>query len=260
MGDCIQIEHSDGVTTLTLSRPDAANSISLDVARDLRDAVKTLSDSATRCVLITGVGKTFCTGGDVKEFSAQGDRITAHLTETAEALHEAVLQLTRLNAPVIAAVNGVAAGAGMSLACSCDLVLAAESARFTMAYTRIGLSPDGSATWFIPRLIGQRRALELAITNRVLSAAEALDWGLVTRVLTDESLRAEADALAHELAAGPTAAYAAARRLMHECWVTDLETQLQLETESIARLGASADGREGMRAFVEKRAPKFQGR
>ena len=260
MGDYIQIEHSDGVTTLTLSRPDAANSISLAVARELRDAVKALGDSPVRCVLITGVGKTFCTGGDVKEFSAQGDQITAHLTETADALHDAVLRLTQLNAPVIAAVNGVAAGAGMSLACSCDLVMAAESARFTMAYTRIGLSPDGSGTWFIPRLVGQRRALELAITNRVLSAAEALDWGLVTRVVPDESLRAEADALAHELASGPTGAFAAARQLMNEGWFNPLQAQLNRETETIAGLGAQYDGQEGMRAFVEKRAPKFEGR
>jgi 2-(1,2-epoxy-1,2-dihydrophenyl)acetyl-CoA isomerase len=260
MSELIQVDLSDSVATLTLNRPNAANSISLVGARELLDAVKALNHTAVRCVLITGVGKTFCTGGDVKEFSAQGDRITAHLTATADALHAAVEGLTQLNAPVLAAVNGVAAGAGFSLACACDLVLAAESARFTMAYTRIGLSPDGSGTWFIPRLIGQRRALELAITNRVLSAAEALDWGLITRVVPDESLRAEADALARELAAGPTQAYAAARQLINEGWLRELGVQLQRETETIATLGASRDGQEGMRAFVEKRAPRFQGR
>ncbi len=260
MGTFVQMEHSNGVAAVTLNRPEAANSISLDVARELHDAVNELRDASVRAVLITGVGKVFCTGGDLKEFSAQGDHITTHLEETAGALHAAVLTLNQLNAPVVAAVNGVAAGAGMSLACACDLVLAAESARFTMAYTRVGLSPDGSGTWFIPRLIGQRRSLELAITNRVLTANEALEWGLITRVVPDDALRLEADALARELAGGPTLAFASARQLMSHSWSRSLAEQLDYETEAIARLGAQHDGQEGMRAFLEKRPARFEGK
>ncbi|HEX3247263.1 MAG TPA: enoyl-CoA hydratase-related protein [Chloroflexota bacterium] len=259
MGDPVELSWDDTVATIKLNRPDAANSLSLQVAQDLLEAVRECSAGPARAVLITGVGKVFCTGGDLKEFSAQGERIADHLQRTADAMHAAILSLVQLNAPIIAAVNGVAAGAGMSLACACDLALAAQSARFTMAYTRVGLSPDGSGTWFIPRLIGHRRALELAITNRTLTAAEALDWGLVTRVLADDALATEANSIAHQLADGPTLAYAAARQLMHQGWTNPLSKQLDLETQSIARLGASDDAQEGMHAFIEKRPAKFTG-
>jgi 2-(1,2-epoxy-1,2-dihydrophenyl)acetyl-CoA isomerase len=259
LGQYVHVTTADGVATIVLNRPDAANSISLAVAQELLEATRECEDGPARAVLLTGVGKTFCTGGDLREFSAQGERVASHLGKTADALHSAVLTLVQLNAPVIAAVNGVAAGAGMSLACACDLVLAAESARFTMAYTRVGLSPDGSGTWFIPRLIGHRRALELAITNRTLTAAEALDWGLITRVVPDDTLIEAASSLAHDLANGPTLAYAAARQLMHESWMHPLGKQLDNEADTIQLMGSNADGQEGMRAFIEKRQATFTG-
>jgi 2-(1,2-epoxy-1,2-dihydrophenyl)acetyl-CoA isomerase len=164
------------------------------------------------------------------------------------------------NAPVIAAVNGTAAGAGLSMVCSCDLVLAAESAKFTMAYTRIGLTPDGSSTYFLPRIVGLKRALELTLTNRLFSAQEAQEWGIVTKVVPDANLQAEADALAAQLASSATGALGAAKRLLHSGWNETLETQMELETQTIAARAHSADGREGIAAFLEKRAAKFTGK
>jgi 2-(1,2-epoxy-1,2-dihydrophenyl)acetyl-CoA isomerase len=168
-------------------------------------------------------------------------------------------RLARANAPLITAVNGAAAGAGMSLAIAGDLVLAAESARFTMAYTRAGLTPDGSSTYFLPRIVGLKRALELTLTNRVLSAQEALEWGIVTRVVANDDLLREASDLAQELADGPTLALGAAKRLLHASLDDRLETQMELETRAIADMSLTADGREGIAAFHEKRAPGFRG-
>lgn len=168
--------------------------------------------------------------------------------------HAAVSRLTRMDPPVIAAVNGTAAGAGMSLACACDLVLAAESARFTMAYTKVGLTPDGSSTYFLSRLVGLRRALELALTNRVLSAQEAFDWGIVSRVVADGELMAQADALAADLASG-AAALGASKRLLYGGWTETLETQLEHESQTISDISRTKDGKEGIATFLEKRAP-----
>jgi 2-(1,2-epoxy-1,2-dihydrophenyl)acetyl-CoA isomerase len=146
----------------------------------------------------------------------------------------------------------------MSLAIACDLVMAAESARFTLAYTRIGLTPDGSSSYFLPRLVGQRRALELILTNRMLTAHEALEWGIVTRVVPDAELTAEAEALARQLAAGPTRAFGASKRLLQLGWTESLETQMAHETRSISEAARGPEGQEGMRAFLEKREPKFE--
>jgi 2-(1,2-epoxy-1,2-dihydrophenyl)acetyl-CoA isomerase len=156
-------------------------------------------------------------------------------------------------------VNGVAAGAGLSLAACCDLAVAAETATFTSAYTRIGLAPDGSSTYFLSRLLGPRRAMELYLTNRVLTAAEALDWGLVNRVVPAGSLLAEADKLARQLAEGPTGAFASVKALLQSAGNESLETQMELESRAIAAAGASADGQEGIRAFMAKRPPRFTG-
>jgi 2-(1,2-epoxy-1,2-dihydrophenyl)acetyl-CoA isomerase len=160
---------------------------------------------------------------------------------------------------VIAAVNGSAGGAGMSLCLFADLVLAAESAKFTLAYTRAGLSPDGGSTYFLPRIIGVRRALELALTNRVLTAKEALDWGIVTRVVPDAELQAEAQTLAKQLAAGATRAFGAAKRLLHHSSSESLETQMELEAQAIADQARTRDAREGIAAFIAKRPASFRG-
>jgi len=165
----------------------------------------------------------------------------------------------RLDAPLVVAVNGSAGGAGMSLCLFADLVLAAESAKFTLAYTRVGLSPDGGSTYFLPRIIGVRRALELALTNRVLTAREAQDWGIVTKVVPDSELLAEAQALAVQLANGATRALGTARRLIHHSFAESLETQMELEAQAIADQARTQDAREGIAAFIAKRKPMFTG-
>jgi 2-(1,2-epoxy-1,2-dihydrophenyl)acetyl-CoA isomerase len=253
----ILFEVQGGVARIVLNRPKAANSINLDLARELvRAATRCDEDPAVRAVAITGTGNTFCVGGDLKSFAAQGERLPHHLREVTTHLHAAVSRLARMDAPVIAAVNGTAA-AGMSLACACDLVLAAESARFTMAYTRVGLTPDGSSSYFLPRLVGLRRAMELTLTNRVLSAREALDWGIVSQVIADGELEAQVDALASDLASGATEAFGASKRLLHGGWSETLETQLEQEGRTISNASRTTDGREGIAAFLEKRAPRF---
>ncbi|MDX1605775.1 MAG: enoyl-CoA hydratase-related protein [Candidatus Competibacterales bacterium] len=254
-------EIEEGVARITLDRPEAANAVNLTVARELLDAaLRCQREPAVRAVLLTGQGRLFCAGGDLRDFAAAGDGVGALLEEITTYLHAAVARFVRLDAPLVVAVNGTAGGGGMSLVMAADLVLAAESARFTMAYTAAGLTPDAGTSFFLPRLVGWRRAQELIFTNRRLSAAEALDWGLVTRVVPDEQLADEALAQARCLAAGPSAAYGAAKRLLARSAGNSLEAQLELEARAIATAAASADGREGVRAFLDKRSPRFSGR
>src|SRR5947209_2792740 len=253
-------EVKDHVARITLNRPDAANALDMEMARDLMHvSIRASEDPAVRAVILTGAGKMFSGGGDLKSFAAQGDALPGHLKEVALYLHAAISRFVRMDAPVIAAVNGTAGGGGMSLCLFADLVLAAESAKFAMAYTRAGLSPDGGSTYFLPRIIGLRRALELAIRNRVLTAREAYEWGLVTRVLADGALAAEAEALAQDLARGATQAYGAAKRLLHHSFAESLETQMELEAQSIAAQARGRDAREGIAAFIAKRPPNFTG-
>jgi len=254
------VERRGGVVHLTLNRPDAANGITLRMGEELLVAATALADDpAVRAVLLTGAGARFCGGGDVKGFATLGDGLGHHIREITVPLHAAISQLVRLDAPVICAVQGSAAGAGMGFVAAADLVVAAESAKFVMAYTGIGLTPDGGTSFFLPRLVGVKRALELAITNRVLSAAEALDWGIVTQVVPDDELTATAEALAQRIAAGPTLAYGGVKRLMHGSLEHTLDQHLACESEEMARAGRSADGGEGVAAFVDKRAADFRG-
>ena len=260
--ETLTIDRADGVATLTLNRPEAFNALDLTLGRDLFHAVLEVDDDdAVRAVVVTGAGKAFCAGGDVKGFADNLDHIGALIKELTTYLHGAVSRLTRSEKPVLMAINGVAAGGGMSLALSGDLVLAAESARFTMAYARIAATPDGSSTYFLPRLIGIRRALELYYTNRVLSAREAQEWGLVSRVVPDAELPSAAHALARELAQGPTRAFGSAKRLFHQSTWESLETQMELEAQAIAASGRTDDFRAGVTAFATKQpAPVFRGR
>lgn len=259
--EALELEVRESVAHLTLARPEAGNAINLGMARDLmRAALRCDEDPNVGAVVLAGEGRMFCAGGDLKDFTARGEGLPRHLKEVTTYLHAAISRLARMDAPVVAAVRGAAAGGGFSLAVSCDLVLAAESARFTMGYSKIGLTPDGSSTYFLPRLVGFRRAMELTLTGRVLSAREALEWGLVTRVVPDEDLAAEAAALAAELAEGPTGALGASKRLLHAGWSESLETQMEAETRAIAEMGGTADAREGISAFVEKRKPSFTDR
>jgi 2-(1,2-epoxy-1,2-dihydrophenyl)acetyl-CoA isomerase len=255
------LERHGGVATVTLNRPDTFNALSLALGRDIFHATLELDDDpAVRCIVVTGRGKAFCAGGDVKDFVDQLPRIGAHIKELTTYLHGAVSRLARTAKPVIMAVNGVAAGGGLSFALAGDIVVAAESARFTMAYSKIAATPDGSSSYFLPRLVGLRRAMELYLTNRVLSAREALEWGLVTRVVPDAELPAAVSALADELAAGPTLAIGGAKRLFHQSTWESLETQMELEAQAIADSGRTEDFREGVTAFAAKRTPTFRGR
>ena len=255
--ETIDLAVRDGVAHLTLDRPDAANGINLQLARDLMDAVLAISaDPAARVVLLTGAGARFCGGGDLKSFAGRDD-LPVHLREILGPLHTAIAELVRGDVPVVAAVQGSAAGAGLGLVGASDLVLAGESTKFVMAYTGVGLTPDGSSSWFLPRLVGLRRAVELTFTNRVLSAAEAQDWGLITTVVPDDELTAEAEALATRLAAGAPRALAAAKRLLHTSLESTLESHLAREAESISAASGSPEGQEGIAAFNEKRPPVF---
>jgi 2-(1,2-epoxy-1,2-dihydrophenyl)acetyl-CoA isomerase len=257
--ETIRYTVEDGLARLTLDRPDAGNAVDLDLARDLMYATTAASeDRSVRAVLLTGSGRNFCVGGDLKAFSSHTGDLGLHLKEVTTYLHAAVSRLVRLEVPVVAAVQGSAAGAGMSLACASDLLLMGASARLVLAYTRIGLSPDGSATWSLPRLVGLRRSLDLALTNRPLSADEAVLWGLASRVVADEDLAGEAEAFALELAAGATSALGDAKRLLRESLANPLETQMELETIALAA-NANRDGPEGIAAFLEKRRPQFGG-
>jgi len=256
----VLFEVRDHVAHVTLNRPQAGNALDVAMAKDLAAAaLECERDRDARVVLLRGSGDRFCVGGDVKAFAAQTD-LPRYLREVTAHLHLAVSRFARLDAPVIAAVQGAAAGGGFSLAISCDLVLAAESATFLMAYSKIAMAPDGSSTYFLPRLVGFKRAVELALTNRVLSAREACEWGLVTEVVPPEKLGARAEELARSLAQGPTGAFGSAKRLLHSGWNQSLETQMELESRAIAEAGGTADGKEGITAFVEKRKAKFAGR
>jgi 2-(1,2-epoxy-1,2-dihydrophenyl)acetyl-CoA isomerase len=256
--DTVLLDVRDGIAHLTLNRPDAANGINADLARDLLAATSKISlDRNVRVVLLSGKGARFCGGGDVKGFSVAGDELPSLIRSLIPSLHTAISLLVRGDAPVVAAVHGSAAGAGLGLVGAADLVVAAESTKFVMAYTGVGLTPDGSSSWFVPRLVGVRRALELTLTNRVLSAAEALEWGLVTTVVPDDEVHRSAEELAARLARGPRHALAAAKRLVHTSLEETLETHLAREAEAIVAASTDAESREGISAFVDKRLPQF---
>ena len=231
------------------------------MGKELLDAsIRCDEDPNIRAVLLTGNGSMFSAGGDLKSFAAMGDRVGSGLKELTTYFHATISRFARMDPPVVVAVNGTAAGAGMSLAAAGDITLAAESATFTMAYTAAALSPDGSSSYFLPRLIGLRRARELTLTNRRLSAAEAVDWGLINRAVADAELLKEAETLAKRLANGPTLAFGASKRLLTDSYSHTLESQMELEARAIADMTRTQDGREGIDAFTTKRKPTYRGR
>jgi 2-(1,2-epoxy-1,2-dihydrophenyl)acetyl-CoA isomerase len=257
----LTLERAAGVATLTLNRPDAYNALNLPLGRELFDAALELDeDPEVRCVVVTGSGRAFCAGGDVKDFVDNLGRIGVHIKELTTYLHGAISRLARSDKPVIMAVNGIAAGGGFSLALSGDLVVATESAKFTMAYSKIAASPDGSSSYFLPRLIGLRRAMELYFTNRVLTAHEAVEWGMITRAVPDVEFKGAVATLARELAQGPSRSFGIAKRLLHQSTWESLETQMELEAQGIAACGHTEDFRAGVTAFAQKSTPTFRGR
>lgn len=248
-----------GVATLTLARPDTGNAIDPVLARELREAAEGLAArDDVRAVLLRAEGKLFCVGGDVGFFAGAPDRHAA-LHALAGDLHDGLRALLALDVPVVAAVQGAAAGAGMSLACAADVVIAGPAASFTVAYTAVGLSPDGGQSWTLPRLVGARRAADMMLRNTRVKADEALRIGLVTEVVGADELDDRAAAVARELAAGPTGALAATRRLLRSSDATTLDEQLDAERESIATRGATAEAGEGIAAFLERRPADFPG-
>ena len=260
--ETLKFEIKDSIATISLNRPDAANSLNITMGDELHEvATRCASGSDIRAVILTGEGKMFCAGGDVLGFHGQGDNMENHMRALTTTLHAAISRFYRMDAPLIIAVNGTAAGAGMSLSLTGDYVMAADNAKFTMAYTRIGVSPDGSGTYFLPRLVGIRKAKELIFRNPVLSAEEALDLGIVNEVVPADKLMESAQALAQEFAAGPTKAYGEAKRLLADTLSNTLETQMELETRAISGLaGNSEDAKGGIEAFATKGKYEFVGK
>lgn len=251
------VEQAGAVARITLNRPDAANGMNDTMTRELADAAAQCDTAATKVVVLTGAGRFFCAGGDLKAMAASPSGPGPFVQGIADDLHRAIATFARMDAVLITAVNGTAAGAGFSLAVGGDLVVAASSASFTMAYTKAGLSPDGSASYYLPRLIGVRRTQDLMLTNRRLTAAEALEWGMVNYVVDDAELGAFTDKLAAELATGAKGAHAAVKKLLLATFDNDIETQMELEGRLIAANADGPDGREGIDAFLSKRAPGF---
>jgi 2-(1,2-epoxy-1,2-dihydrophenyl)acetyl-CoA isomerase len=259
--DSILLEIDGPVARITLNRPEAANTLTLPMCRAfMQAAIRCDEDPEVRAIVLTGTGKLFCAGGDLASFAEMGEGIGAGLKEMTAYLHAGISRLARGDAPLVTAINGTAAGAGMSLAVSGDLAVASQDAKFTMAYTAAGLSPDGSSTWFLPRIIGMRRTQELMLTNRLLSAEEALAWGLVNELVPAEEVVARAHALATSLAEGPTRSFGVVKQLLAGSLGESLETQMEHEAAGIAGCAMTPDGREGIAAFLEKRAAKFRGR
>ncbi|MEU7306156.1 enoyl-CoA hydratase-related protein [Streptomyces sp. NPDC007206] len=248
----------DGLAHVTLRRGEAGNAIDLEMARGLLDAARACTRKPVRAVLLTAEGKSFCVGGDLHEFHRlSGAALEKHLIAVIDALHDALRIFAALDAPMVAAVHGVVAGAGIGLAAAADVTLAADNASFTAAYTGIGYSPDAGVSWLLPRLLGPKRALDLLLTNRRIPAAEVAALGLVSRVVSADELAAEAARTAEALRRGPTAAFGITRRLVAAGLIADLGPHLDREARALAAAAASDEGREGVAAFLGKRAPDF---
>lgn len=251
----------DAIATLTLNRPAAGNSVDQPLADALLDAaILCDTDPSIRCVVLTGNGTLFCGGGDIGAFAGAGNDVPVFLNRLAGTLHMALTRLLRMAKPLLVVVNGPAAGAGLSLAICGDVVIAAQSAHFTAAYGSVGLTPDGGMSWLLPRHVGMRRAQEIILTNRRISAQEAASIGMVTRTVPDDTLAEDAARTARMLAQAPTGALAGARALLLESGNSPLESQLERETRSITAAGGSAECREGVAAFLARRKPDFSGK
>ena len=265
IADRVEFSKREQVGVITLNRPEARNALSPEMVAQLGQALRGCRSPSIRAVLITGAGGAFCAGADVKDFVAQleeggPDGLSQHLRSLAGALHQnVILAIRRLEKPVVAGINGVAAGAGFSLMLSCDLRIASSSARFLMAYANIGCTMDGGSSYLLPRLVGSAKAMEIFLANQPLSAERALEIGLVSAVVPAEDLDRHALETAMRLAEGPTLAYGRVKTLFNQCWGCDLESQLDAETEAISDIGLTHDFQEGIRAFTQKHRARFHG-
>jgi 2-(1,2-epoxy-1,2-dihydrophenyl)acetyl-CoA isomerase len=257
MVDVLDVTRAGAVLTLTLNRPDVLNALDAELHAALRAALAEAAAPDVRAVVVTGAGRGFCVGQDLGEFRAGAADVGERLRER---YHPIILGLRGLEKPVLAAVNGIAAGAGISLACACDFRVASSSARFVPAFFGIGLVPDSGATAFLARLLGAERAFAWLASNRALDAAEALELGLVDEVVAPKQLAARAAEWAEQLAQGPTRALALTKRLLADAAAMPLALQLEREAHAQAEAAATEDFREGVSAFLEKREPRFQGR
>jgi 2-(1,2-epoxy-1,2-dihydrophenyl)acetyl-CoA isomerase len=250
-----------GVARLTLNRPDRLNSFNTAMHAEVREALGSLNGSDARVMVLSGAGRGFCAGQDLNDRAVAPGGTAADLGESVEKNYKPlVLALRSLAVPVIAAVNGVAAGAGANIALACDLVIAARSASFVQGFSKLGLVPDSGGTWTLPRLVGNARAMGLALLGDKLSADQAAQWGLIWRSVDDTELSAVVDALATQLAAAPTRGLARTKQALYEGWDRTLEDQLNIERDYQRELGYTADYAEGVAAFTQKRPPQFTGR
>jgi 2-(1,2-epoxy-1,2-dihydrophenyl)acetyl-CoA isomerase len=260
--DTVLYEVRDRVARLTLNRPQSLNALNLDMIEALRvTTARAEADPGVRAILVAGAGEHFMAGGDLKWFREQLALLPHErqplFERTISDVHQTTLQLRRCGKPVVAAVRGAVAGFGLSLMLAADLALASEDAYFTLAYCNIALSPDGGATWSLPRTVGAKRAAEIALLGDRFDAAQALAWGLVNRVVVGDELLAQAEKLAARLAAGPAEALASTKRLLNESLDNSLAEQLHAEQRAFASCGVNADFGEGLAAFFEKRRPRF---
>ena len=261
----IQLERKGTLAVIRLNRPEARNALSPEMVSDLGQAIASCRGGDIRAVLLTGTDGAFCSGADVRDFSAQlesggPEGLSDHLRDLADSLHRnVVMGIRRLDKPVVAAINGVAAGAGFSLALACDLRVASSDARFLLAYANIGCTADGGSTYMLPRIVGQGRAMEIYLARQPIGAHYALDLGLVSPVFEPSHFERHAMETADRLAQGPTRAYGRVKALFDGSWDSDLATQLDAETDAIANIGLTRDFQEGIRAFSQKRQAWFQG-
>jgi len=255
--DTITSANADGIARITLNRPDRLNSFTRQMHVELAAALSDLGDA--RVVILTGAGRGFCAGQDLNDRAVAPGEALDLGTTVDESWNPLIRTLTTLSQPVIARVNGVAAGAGANVALACDLVIAAKSAKFIQSFSALGLIPDSGGSWHLPRLVGQARALGLALTGEPLSAEQAAEWGLIWKCVDDASLDSETDAVAERLAALPPLGLAAIKRIVRSSWSRTLDQELDLQRDEMRRLGFTRDYREGVAAFLEKRPAKFEG-
>lgn len=260
--ETVKYELQESAAIITMNRPDALNALSLQLTKDLRAAIEKAVEDKARAVVLTGAGRAFCSGGDLRQMRSMWEkegRIEAFLEEPLRALHDVILLIRETPIPFVAAVQGVCAGAGTNFALACDIVFAAETATFNEAFVRIGLSPDCGGSFFLPRAIGEKLAAEMFMTGETVSAERAAQFGMINRVVLAGNLMSEALLMANKLALAPTAAVGRIKRMLNASFSNNLREQLVLEHENQIESSRSSDFKEGVQAFFEKRQPNFTG-